>query len=1013
MLVAALLAAILPYGNLNWRSIGPAVSGGRVSAVAGTPQNDGLYYIGTAGGGVWKSANGGATWEPVFDKQGIAAIGAVAIDPTNENVVWVGTGEANPRNDVSYGVGVFKSIDGGKTWSNVGLRDTRHIARVVIDPKNSQHVVVAALGDVFADSPDRGVYVTFDGGKTWSKTLYVGPMSGAGDVAIDTAHPNVVYAGIWQFRREPWTFSSGGPQDGLYKSTDGGKTWVRLTGHGLPEGITGRIGLAVAPNDGNRVYALIESKAGILWRSDDAGANWKMISSDTLVDQRPFYFTHIAVDPHDRDHVYGVSEALSESKDGGKTFKEIAKDVHVDYHAIWIAPNDSKRIMTGEDGGYALATDGKSWTFSRNLAIGQFYHVATSNENPYLVCGGLQDNNAFCGPSNSLDREGIKDDNWINVVGGDGMWAVPDPADANLIFTDLQDGRVNVFNRTTQSSRGIAPYYDFSRNDFDISNRKYRFNWDSPIAFAPWSAQTAWYGGNVVFQTTDRGEHWSPISPDLTLDMKEHQKPAGGPLALDVSGAEYSDTILYIEGSPLTRGEIWVGTDDGLVQMTHDGGSTWKNVTPPGVAPYGRVEAAVPSPLQDGTAFVTIDRHRSGDYAPYVFVTRDYGRTWTKIVRGLPGDQYARTVRADSVNPNLVYLGTELGLYLSYDGGQNWQSFQLNLPPTSMRDLRIQPAFNDLVLATHGRSLWILDDISSLQHLPEAQAAGVFLFAPRTTYEYHAHSNDEGVYTRFAAKNPPLGAIVDFYQNAAQTKAPVVQILDASGTVMRTISGTHKNDEDKDVPDVPNKAGVNRYIWDLHEGGPPQWMGAAKEEYRGSKEGALVVPGTYTVRIVLNGKTLDRSFDVKPDPRDAWTQADYVAGYRFAKKYLDDSGKINTVLDNLDAIGKSLTAAAAAASKAGNAASSAQIAKAQADRSTIFALFTADYHNDEDSIGRPGALREDLPGGGRGGNVPPTVATLEYATRFDADYLAAFARYNAFVDSLAPLSLAGAVRVTP
>src|SRR5581483_2955612 len=440
------------------------------------------------------------------------------------------------------------------------------------------------------------------------------------------------------------TFTSGGPNDGLYRSSDGGKTWKRLTGNGLPAGITGRIGLAVAPSDGNRVYALIEAKGGILWRSDDAGATWKMTSSDTLVDQRPFYFSHIAVDPHDRNHVYAVSEALSESKDGGKKFTEIAKDVHVDYHAIWIAPNDPSRIIVGEDGGYALTIDGKAWSFSRNLAIGQFYHVAASNENPYWVCGGLQDNSAFCGPSNSLDREGISDGQWMNVVGGDGMWAVPDPIDPNYIWTDLQDGRISIFDRRRQTSRFILPYYDFAKNNFDVAQSKYRFNWDSPVAFAPWDGHVAWYGGNVVFQTSDRGEHWTPISPDLTLNLKEHQHPAGGPLAYDVSGAEYSDTILSIAGSPL-KGEIWVGTDDGLVQVTLDGGAHWQNVTPPGGAPYGRVETVAPSPLRSGMAYANVDRHRSGDYAPYLFVTTDYGKTWTKIVNGLPANEYVRTVR--------------------------------------------------------------------------------------------------------------------------------------------------------------------------------------------------------------------------------------------------------------------------------------------------------------------------------------------------------------------------------
>lgn len=1004
---AAPVAGSPGLGNLTWRSIGPAVAGGRVAAVAGTPQDDRLYYVGTAGGGVWKSANGGATWDPVFDKARSPAIGAVAIDPQNENVVYVGTGESNPRNDVSYGDGLYKSTDGGKTWRNAGLRNTRHISRIAVDPKNPSHVVVGALGDVFADSPDRGVYVSYDAGRTWRKTLYVGPRSGASDVALDVRNPNVVYAGIWEFRRQPWTFTSGGPDDGLYRSSDGGKTWKRLTGHGLPSGTTGRIGLAVAPSDGNRVYALIEAKGGILWRSDDAGASWKMTSSDTLVDQRPFYFSHIAVDPRNRDHVYAVSEELSESKDGGKKFSEIAKDVHVDYHAIWIAPNDPSRIIVGEDGGYALTTDGKAWSFSRNLAIGQFYHIAASNENPYWVCGGLQDNSAFCGPSNSLDREGLSDGSWMNVVGGDGMWAVPDPIDPNYIWTDLQDGRISIFDRKRQTSRFVLPYYDFAKNDFDIAQSKYRFNWDSPVAFAPWDGHVAWYGGNVVFQTTDRGEHWTPISPDLTLNLKEHQHPAGGPLAYDVSGAEYSDTILTIEGSPIDKGEIWIGTDDGLVQVTRDGGAHWQNVTPPGVAPYGRVETVAPSPLAAGMAYANVDRHRSGDYAPYLFVTNDYGKTWTKIARGLPANEYVRTVRPDPTTPQLVYAGTERGIYVSYDAGAHWQSLQLNLPPASVRDIRVQAQFNDLLVATHGRAFWIMDSIAALQQNPAAQRAGVALFPPRTAYEYHEHSNDLGLYTRFSAENPPLGAIIDFYQTRPQAKPAVIEILDARGAVVRSVSGTHKV-KGKDVPDVPNKAGVNRYVWDFHEDGPVQWTGAAREEYRGPKAGALVVPGTYSVRMTLDGKPMTQTFAVKPDPRDTWTQADYEAGHAFSRKYFADYGKIDTVLNNLDALKKSLATASQAASKAGNASLAAQIASAESARASVFAVFTADYHNDEDSIQRPGALREDVPSGGflRGGNQPPTASLLEYAARFDVAYADAFAKYNAFVSGLSPLEAA-------
>ena len=1003
LLAVALFAAA--FSHLNWRSIGPAVAGGRVAGVAGTPQNSKLYYLATAGGGVWKTDNGGATWSPVFEGHGVAAVGAVAIDPNNENTVWAGTGEANPRNDVTFGNGLYKTTDGAKTWTRVGLTNVWSISRIAVDPKNGRHVVVAGFGDPFKDSTDRGVYVTFDGGKSWTKSLYLGPMTGASDLAMDPKDPNVIYAGMWQFRRLPWTFRSGGAQDGLFKSIDGGRSWHRLTGHGLPDGYTGRIGLALAPSDPKRVYALIEAKGGILWRSDDAGASWKMTSDDTLVDQRPFYFSHINVDPSNPDHVYAVSEMLAESKDGGKKFKEIADKVHVDYHAMWIAPNDPKRMITGEDGGYALTLDGgKNWSFARNLTIGEVYHIGLSNENPYLVCAPLQDNNGFCGPSNSLSSDGILNHHWTNVVGGDGEWSVPDPVDPNIIWSDLEDGALLVYDRKAETSRFIRPYDAFPGSflgPFDLSKVAYRFNWDAPIAFAPWDGHVAWFGGNVVFQSTDRGVHWTAISPDLTRNIKAHQVPSGGPLAKDVSGAEYSDTLLYIEGSPIDKGEIWVGTDDGLVQMTRDGGATWTNVTPKGLPEFSRVETTAPSPLDAGTAYAIADNHRLGDYAPYLYVTHDYGAHWNKIVDGLPQNQYVRTVRPDVHNRNLVYAGTEAGLWISYDQGAHWQNFRNNIPEVSVRDIRMQPEFNDLVIATHGRDVWIWDDATSLQQLPQAQASGAMLFPVRTSYEYHTHTNEDfGAYTDFSGDNPPSGAIIDFYQRTKQKQAPSAQIVDASGHVVRTISGTHKV-KGKDVPVIPNADGINRFTWDLRENGPTQWMGAAREAYRGPKTGPVVVPGTYTVRMTIDGKSFDQAITVKPDPRDSWTQADYQAGYDFAKRYSERYGKIDDVLNNMDAIKKSL-----AGEKTTNAQLQSKVAAAQATWSDVLTAFTADYHNDEDSIQRSGQLRESVPGTGFGPQVPPTAEQLEYATRFDAAYDAAFAKYNAFVLKLEDLSKA-------
>ncbi len=1001
MLLSTVLIAAAAYANLSWRSIGPAVAGGRVAAVAGTPQDDQLYYLGTAGGGVWKSSNGGATWEPVFEKQDVAAIGAVAIDPTNERVVWAGTGEANPRNDVSYGDGLYKSTDGAKSWTRVGLAGVWSISRIAVDPRNAKHVVVGAFGDPFKDSSDRGVYVTFDGGRTWSKSLYLGASSGASDVAMNPSDPNVVYAGMWHFRRVPWTFTSGGSDDGLYKSTDGGRTWKRLTGNGLPSGLTGRIGLAIAPSRPNRVFALIEAKGGILWRSDDAGAHWAMTSDDTLVDQRPFYFTHIAVDPGNSNHVYAVSEMLSESKDGGKKFTEIAKGVHVDYHAIWIDPTNAKRVIVGEDGGYALTTDLEHWSFSRNLTIGQIYHIGLSDENPYMVCAPFQDNGGFCGPENSLDNEGILDRHWIDVIGGDGMWIVPDPLDPRYIWTDLEDGALTIFDRKTEISRFVRPYDSFPGSflgPFDLRTVPYRFNWDAPIAFAPWDGHLGWFGGNVVFQSADRGETWNAISPDLTRNIKEHQAPAGGPLAKDVSGAEYSDTILYIEGSAIDRGEIWVGTDDGYVQMTRDGGTHWSNVTPPGTPEYARIETTAPSPLTAGTAYIVADNHRMGDYAPYLYVTRDYGSTWTKIVDGLPPNQYVRTIRPDTRNPYVLYAGTEGGVWISLDGGAHWQDFRLNLPAVSVRDIRIQPQFDDLVIGTHGRDAWILDDLTSIQQLGNAH--GATLFAPRSAYEYHYHSNDLGIYTRFSGDNPPKGAILDYYQSAPQQSPPELQVLDASGRVIRTVKGTHKV-KGKTEPYLPNKAGINRYVWDFTEDPPLKWYGAPREEYQGPKTGPVVVPGTYRVRLSLGGQTLEQSVAVRPDPRDEWTTAQYQAGYAYAQKYSAIYGTIDDALNHLDAMKKSLTAAAAAAKN--DPAIAQQISSAQSGWQPVFDAFTANYKNDEDSIQRPGSLRESVPRTGFGAALPPTAAQIEFSKRFDAAYAAAMNGYNGYVNSLASL----------
>ncbi len=993
------------YGRLHWREVGPAASGGRVAAVAGTASDPFLYYVGAAGGGVWKSSDGGTSWDPVFTKQAVGAVGAVVIDPKNKATVWVGTGEGNPRNDVSYGDGVYKSTDGGGTWHNVGVRGARYIPRIAINPSNPNVVLVAAVGDFYSDNPNGGVWRTGDGGRTWQHTLSVGPQSGGSDIAIDPSNPNIVFAGIWQVRRVPWSLSSGGPADGLYRSGDGGKSWAKLSGHGLPGGLMGRIGLAIAPSNPRRVYALIQSKAGILWRSDDSGDTWRLMTTNTLVNQRPFYFSHLAVDPKNPDHVFAVSEMMSESKNGGKTFKKIADEIHVDYHAIWIDPSNANRIIVGEDGGYALSVNaGKTWSFAANLPIAQVYHTNFDDRNPYWVCAPLQDNDVFCGPSNGLSPDGILNAAWRRIIGDDGMWAIPDPTDANRVWAESQHGNLEIFDYRTEIQRPIAPVYKFDSANFALYAQAYRFNWDSPIAFAPWDPHTWWLGANVIFQTSDDGAHWSVISPDLTRNIKAHQQPSGGPITLDVSSAEFSDNTLDIEGSPKAANEIWVGTDDGFVQLTRDGGTHWSNVTPKGAPEFGRVETVAPSPFTDGTAFAIFDDHRSGDYRPFIYETTDFGTTWRKLVSGLPSDQYVRTVRPDIRNPNVLYAGTEQGIWISYDTGRTWQSLRLNLPAVSVRDIRIQPTFGDIVIATHGRALWILDDARPVQDLPAAQAAGAYLFPLRTAYEYHQHSNIEDLYENYAAANPPPGAIVDFYQTTPRKQAPRVEILDTQGHVIRTISGTHEV-EHKQVPFVSNDRGLNRVVWSFKENGPVRWNGAPTDEQKGPKEGAVLPPGSYTVRVTVGDHTFTQPLEVTSDPRSTFTQADYQAIYDFTHKYNTQYSNIDIVLNELDLVKKNLDATLPTLEKGGSktAAALTRSQDVMRQRDALFDRLTANFKNDEDSIMRTGKLREDIEGLLEISS-PPLPSLLTFGTEVDQQYAAAMQSYDQFAKSVQALN---------
>ncbi|MDQ2865978.1 MAG: hypothetical protein M3R51_07100 [Candidatus Eremiobacteraeota bacterium] len=989
------------YQDMQWREVGSALPGGRAANVAGSARNINLYYVAAAGGGVWKTTDGGETWQAVFEKEAVASISDVVIDPSNDSTVWVATGEGNPRNDVIPGAGVYKTIDGGKTWQYLGLKETRTISRLLIDPRNPNHVLVAAIGDIFAPSPDRGIYVTDDGGKTWQKTLYVSDQSGGSDMVMDPKNSNVIYAGIWHFMRKPWTTNSGGSDDGLYKSTDGGRTWSKQIGHGLPTDTIGRIGLAIAPSDNARIYATIESKQGILWRSDDGGANWTKVSDDTLVNQRPFYFSHIYVDPKNPDHVYGVSAALSQSRDGGKTFKVMQNSPHGDFHGMWIAPDDPNRIMVAEDGGVARSLDGgHAWFFGRNLPVGEVYHVGVgARGNPYWICGGWQDNNAWCGPAFSTDPSGTQNKHWVNAAGGDGEWAIPDPLDPDILWADSQGASINVYNKRTRDGYSAIPYLATADAQFDIAKAKYRFNWDSPIAFAPWDGHIAWAGGNVVFQTSDRGRSWIPISPDLTRNEKEHQAPPGGPITHDVSSAENYNTILDIEGSPLRRGEIWVGTDDGLVQYTPDGGKHWRNVTPKLAPDHGEAETVAPSTTTYGTVYAGFDKHLLGDYKPYMFVTHDSGKTWQDISNGIPAGQYVRSVRQDLRNRNIVYAGTETGFWISCDAGSTWHDFKNNLPTVAVRDIRYQPQWDDMVIATHGRAMYVMDDLRPLQQSACSKPDAPFAIAPRISYEYNLHGDDEGIYTDYAAANPPFGATITYYQPVPSRAAPVIRIYTGSGNLIRTISGVQDNPfGSKPKPWIANEPGLQHFTWDFSEDGPVKWNGAGKF-FRGPDEGAMVVPGTYAMRMTLGGRTFTERFVVKPDPDTHFTQAELLESYALSHEFDGKFSSLDAGLNALDDVKSQLEKARTAASAKSDAATVSAIDAALGNRQDLQDSLTANYQNFEDSIQRPGKLREDL-GAIVGSNlITPPVRDL--AIRVRAEYAAGVQRFKAYVATLA------------
>jgi photosystem II stability/assembly factor-like uncharacterized protein len=890
-------AVTLNPAGLSYRSIGPAISGGRTSAVAGSDVDPFVYFAGGADGGVFKSSDGGSVWTPIFDKADAAAIGAIATAPDDPKDIWVGTGESNPRNDVAMGDGIWHSSDGGKTWKHLGLDEAGAISAISIDPSDPRIVVVGVLGQIFRDSSTRGIYRTTDGGAHWTRELFLGPETGVSDLIRLPNRPQTLLAGLWQVRRLPWTLRSGGLHGGIYRSDDGGKTWRRLVGNGLPAGPTGRIGLAAS--SGGRVYAIIQSRAGDLWRSDDFGATWRLMPHSPLVGPRPFYFSSITADPADPNKLISVGLNLSMTTDGGRTFKRISSNAGWDYHIVWWS-HDGKRIAVGSDEGLVLSSDGgTTWRQPYNLPFAQAYHVGFDAAQPnYHVCIGLQDDGVWCGAANSDSGLGVLNRDWSISGVGDGMWAEYDPLDPHLVWsttTSSDTGQVYLFDTRTQQAYEVSP--DSRLNYIPPYLLKYRFNWDTPLTFT--ADGKVLVGGNVVFESADRGQHWSIISPDLTRNVKAHQQATGGPIDYDFSGAETSDNILCLATSPVDASTFWAGTDDGLVWVTRDRGSHWSNVTPHGAPYWGRMMVE-PGRFDAATAFVAVDNHMLGDDGPHLFETRDGGASWHSISGDLPASLFVRSVRQDPVNSNLLYAGTNRGMWASWDGGVHWRSLRLNMPATAVYDIEIQPQTDDLVVATHGRGVWILDDLGALQHASSSQASTVALFAPRDTYRWWQWSpinsfKDSSLPANiFHGPNVDYGALITYWLAASSHKKAEIDILDSRGRLVRRLDGR----------DVTTQRGFNRVAWDLTENPPVKWLGTFKDN-QGPSTGAEVIPGTYTVRLHVDGVTQEQKVVVKADPRDPLPLAGMQARYRILTQLY---GQVSDVDSMLNAIDKQLRA---------------------------------------------------------------------------------------------------------
>ncbi len=894
------------YNSLEWRLVGP-FRGGRAGTVSGVLNNPNLYYMGTAGGGVWKTTDAGNTWSCISDGYFGGSIGALAVSESDPNVIYVGEGEQTLRGNVSSGHGVWKSLDAGETWQFIGLEGSEHIARIRIHPKSPDLVYVAAIGNLWKPNETRGVFRSNDGGQSWEKILYESDKAGAGDLILDPNNPRIMYAATWEMKRNGYRMDSGGPDSKMYKSTDGGDNWTDISSYnGLPEGPWGIVGITVSPVDSNRVWAIIEAEDGGVFRSDDAGKTWEKINENRALRQRAWYYSRIYADTQNKDKVYVMNVSYGVSSDGGKTF-ELKDAPHGDHHDLWIDPYNNNRMVIADDGGAQVSNDGgENWTTYHNQPTAQFYRVTADNSFPYRIYGAQQDNSTVR-IYHRTSGSSITESDWEPSAGGESAHLAPDPKNNDIVYGGTFKGYMMRQDHSVDQTRSINIWPDNPAGS-GAEVMKYRFNWNFPVKFSIHDENKLYAGSNYLHLSTNEGQSWKTISPDLTRGLPETIKSSGGPITQDNTGAEFYSNLFAINESILEEGVIWVGSDDGLIHITRDNGENWEDITPPlSISPkLNMINCIDPSPFQKGTAYVAATSYKFGDYTPYLYKTTDYGRTWKVITQGIKGNHYTRAIRSDKVREGLLYAGTEWGMYVSFDDGNSWSSFQLNLPITSIRDLHVKD--NDLIAATHGRSFWMIDDLTPLHQLSDEVAnSEYYLFKPENAYRMLQSGGWQKPNPKLVGENHPNGAIINYYiKNSQETDTVSIEILQMDGSVIRRFSNVAKEDKLNPEADKPLEVtpGGNRLIWDMRYPGYKTFEGMVF--YSSPNNGPKAVPGDYKVRLNYNGQTSEQVLTIVKDPRLPNSSSDYKKQFDFLIAIRDQVSRANSAIVEIRAVKKDL-----------------------------------------------------------------------------------------------------------